>query len=178
VRVLASERIHRGPVFDLIHEQIRLPSGLEQDLTLVDHGGAVAIAPLDAEGRLVLVRQYRHARGDWTLELPAGRLKPGEEPLAAARRELEEETGLAADRWEALRPILPAPGFCSEIIHLFLARDLHEVPGGGLPCDADEEITLEHRTPADCLGPEIEDAKTLIAALLLLQFPAETLHQQ
>lgn len=141
------------------------------------HPGAVGIAALQTrkatrpgggEQRLLLVRQYRHSIGDWMLEIPAGRLEQGEDPLVAARRELEEETGHRAERWELLRRIVPAPGFCSERISLFLARDLVEVPGGGLPQDADEELTTLWLTPREILASEIEDAKTLLCASLLL----------
>lgn len=165
--VLARRRLHGGRVFEVLAESIRLPSGRGQELDIVRHPGAVAIAALDDDGRLVLVRQYRHALERETLEIPAGRLEKGEEPLAAARRELEEETGLVAGRWERLRVLAPAPGFCSERVHLFRAESLREVAGGGLPPDADEEIRLERRRPEEIVSSTIEDAKTLIAALLV-----------
>ncbi|MEM7518552.1 MAG: NUDIX hydrolase, partial [Planctomycetota bacterium] len=122
--------LHTGRIFDLVSERVRLPSGLEQELDVVVHGGAVAIAALREDGKLVCVRQYRHAVGQMLVEIPAGRLEAGEEPLTAARRELEEETGFRAASWRERLRLIPAPGFCSERIVLFEARDLEAVPGG------------------------------------------------
>lgn len=90
------ELVATGRVFSVVRERLRLPSGLQQELVVVDHPGAVAIAPLLPNGKLLLVRQYRHAIGDWLIETPARRLEPDEEPLLAARREFEEETGRQA----------------------------------------------------------------------------------
>jgi ADP-ribose pyrophosphatase len=167
VELLDSKLIHAGYVFHLRHETLRLPSGLEQKMEVVDHPGAVAIVATNEAGELLLVRQYRHALGDWVLELPAGRLEPGEDPLVAAQRELEEETGFRAGSWEPLRELVPAPGFCSEVIHVFRAHQLQAIPGGGLEPDADEEIELRWLSPEDVLASEIRDAKTLLAALWL-----------
>jgi ADP-ribose pyrophosphatase len=168
IEVLESRRLHTGKIFDVVAERLRLPSGLEQDLEIVAHPGAVCIAPLLEDGRLLLVRQYRHAAGDWLLEVPAGRLEAGEDPLTAARRELEEETGHRAGRWTERTAFLPAPGFCSERITLFEARELAAVEGGGREADPDEEIELVRRTPREVLeGGEVRDAKTLLAAALL-----------
>lgn len=167
IEVLASQRVFEGRIFDVVQESVRLPSGLRQDLTIVDHSGAVAIAALDADGRLVLVRQYRHAAGDWLLEVPAGRVEIGEARLAAAQREFEEETGLRARHWEPLREFYAAPGFCSELMTLYLARDLEAIPGGGKAMDEDEELDIVRMTPAEILAGPVQDAKTLIAASLL-----------
>ena len=168
VRVLEDERLYRGLVFDLVRWKVELPSGLRQDWALVEHPGAVAVAALDDDGRLVVVHQFRPAAGGWTVEIPAGRLDPGESPLEAARRELEEETGHRADTWRELPSFLPAPGFCSEVMYLFEARGLHRLPDGGRPCDEDEEIEVRHMRPEDLLDLPIRDAKTLIAAQTLL----------
>lgn len=168
IRLLDSRTLYRGPIFDLIQERLLLPSGRAQDLVVVDHPGAVCVAPLCDDGRLLLVRQYRHATGDWLLEIPAGRREPGEEPLAAAQRELEEETGQRARSWRALRSFFPAPGFCSEVLDLFLATELSAIPGGGAAADDDEELELVRLAPAEVLR-EARDAKTLVAALLVLR---------
>jgi len=168
VEVLASRLLVEAPIFDVLRERVRLPSGLEQDLVVIDHPGAVCVAPLTEEGDLLLVRQYRHAAADWLLEIPAGRLEEGETTEDAARRELEEETGHRARSWERLVTFRPAPGFCSERLTLFLARDLEAVEGGGLDCDADEEIELVRLSPSALLAGATDDGKTLLAAALLL----------
>jgi ADP-ribose pyrophosphatase len=167
VEVLRSETLLRGRIFDVVDESIRLPSGLRQDVLVVDHPGAVCVAPLLPSGELLLVRQYRHAAGDWLVELPAGRLEPEESRRAAAERELEEETGYRAGRVELLEEFFAAPGFCSERMSLFLARDLVPVQDGR-PADADEELELVRVRPAELLGGKSRDAKTILAAALLL----------
>lgn len=164
VRVLAEERLHRGRVFDLVRQRVELPSGLHQQWELAEHPGAAAVVALDGRGEVLVVRQFRAAVGDWLVEIPAGRLDPGEDPAAAARRELEEETGHRAGTWAPLPAFFPAPGFCTERIHLFAATDLERVPGGGLACDDDEEIEVMFLPPAELLRLEPADAKTLIAA--------------
>jgi ADP-ribose pyrophosphatase len=166
VEILRSARLHHGQIFDLLHETVRLPSGLEQSLDVIEHAGAVCVAAVREDGRMLLVRQYRHAVGEWLTEIPAGRLEPGEDPLVAARRELEEETGHRAGSWELRARFYPAPGFCSELLHLFVARDLRVVPGGGRPHDHDEELEVLHATPEEALQLT-RDAKSLLAAALL-----------
>ena len=154
----------RGSIFEVVSARLTLPSGVTQDLLVVEHPGAVAIAAVTAAGELVLVRQYRHAAREVLLELPAGRLEPGESPLDAARRELAEETGHRAQRWRALATFLTAPGFCSERIHLFEARELEPVPRR---LDPDEDLEVVVLPPERVLA-EARDAKTLLAASWLL----------
>jgi ADP-ribose pyrophosphatase len=131
----------------------------------------VAVAALDEEGRLLLVRQYRHPAGEWLVEVPAGRVEPGEPELDAARRELEEETGYRAESWSLLRRFWPAPGFCSERMSLFLARGLTPAGAQRRPHDPDEELELLRWTPAEVLA-RATDAKTLLAASGLLRGPS------
>lgn len=167
IEVLASNSLIETRIFRVVEESIRLPSGLGQDLVLVDHPGAVCIAPLYENGELLLVRQYRHAAGEWMLEIPAGRLEPGETPEEAARRELEEETGHRAQAWHRLLEFMPAPGFCSERLTLFVARGLEPVRHDRRPCDEDEELELLRLSPAEVLDGATSDGKTLLAAALL-----------
>ncbi|MFT4539941.1 MAG: ADP-ribose pyrophosphatase [Planctomycetota bacterium] len=166
VRVHESTTLHSGRVFDLVHQRIELPSGLRQELDLIEHAGAVAIAALGPDGRLLVVQQYRASVGDWLLEIPAGRLEQDEDPLTAAARELEEETGHRAQVWELLRTIIPAPGFASERIYLYLATDLELIANGGLACDEDEELDVSWQSTQDIIATN-PDAKSLIAALLV-----------
>ena len=116
--------VYQGRVFDLVEEEILLESGRQTRFARVVHPGAVVIIPRLGARTLLLIRQYRHAVGKTILEFPAGTLDAGEDPLTCARREIAEETGHIAARWQQLGTIYPAPGFCSETQHLFLADDL------------------------------------------------------
>jgi ADP-ribose diphosphatase len=129
---------------------------------------AAVIVPVDAEARVVLVRQERPAVGRVLLELPAGMLNPGEEPLAAARRELREETGLHGGDWVAGPTVYSSPGFTDERFHLFLATGLEE---GENELDDGEEIELVRVPLEDVprLVGDVEDAKTLAGLLLFLR---------
>lgn len=165
VELVRSDRVHRGQIFDVRRETVRLPSGLEQTIDAIDHPGAVAVVARDARGRLLVVRQYRHATGRWLVEIPAGRLEAGEDPRTAAERELEEETGYRAERVELMREFFPAPGFCSERMTLFAAHGCTRLPGGGRPSDDDEELEVDWIDPREVLAERAQgDAKTLIAA--------------
>jgi ADP-ribose pyrophosphatase len=169
VRVLSSRRVHAGRIFDVVREELVLPSGLRQEVEVVDHPGAVCVAALDVHGELLLVRQYRHPCGDWLVEVPAGRVERGEDRLAAARRELEEETGHRAASWELLSEFYSAPGFCSELLSLYLARGLTHAGDEKRAHDHDEELHVERWSPRRVLAEQLRDAKTLIAASLVIQ---------
>ncbi|MCA9753217.1 MAG: NUDIX hydrolase, partial [Gemmatimonadetes bacterium] len=136
------EEIYQGRVVNLAIEDVVLPNGARTRLEVMHHPGAAAAVPLFPDGTVAILRQYRHAVGGWLWEVPAGKLdKPGENPLECAQRELAEEAGLAAARWDKLGSIYTTPGFCDEIIHLYLARELTEAP---LEHEADEVIEV-HR---------------------------------
>ena len=169
VELLETKTVHRGHFFDVHVEEVRLPSGLQQRLDVIEHPGAVCIAPVLDDGRLLLVRQYRHPVGEWLVEVPAGRLERTDtDRLEAAQRELEEETGHRAGRWEEALSFYVAPGFCSERMTLFVARELEAVAGGGLPQDDDEEVDVVRMRPEEVLA-QCEDAKTLVAVQHLLR---------
>ncbi len=131
---------HRGRVIEVSTERLRYANGREHDIDFIRHPGAAAVVALDAANRVCVVRQYRHALRDFLWEIPAGKLDRGEAPEGCAVRELAEETGISARRWSSLGLYVPAPGIFSEIIHLYLAREL-EV-GAATP-DADEELELQ-----------------------------------
>jgi len=120
--------IHRGRVVHLTVEDVTLPNGHVMPLEIVRHPGAAAIVPLDQHGNVTLIRQYRHAVGGYLWEVPAGKLDPGESPATCAARELAEEVGLEASSLEPLGSVVTCPGFCDEVIHLFLATGLRSVP--------------------------------------------------
>jgi len=139
----------------------------EHEREIVEHPGAVAIVAVDAEERVTLVRQLREPARKELLELPAGTLEKGEEPLATARRELEEETGLRDGSWRELAAFYTTPGFCRERMRLFVAEGVEE--GEARPA-ADEAIELV-RVPVGELRErvrELEDAKTIAGVLLYL----------
>lgn len=120
--------VFKGRVLTLNLERVRLPNGREAELEIAHHPGGAAVVALDAEGRVCLLRQFRHAAGGWIDELPAGKLDGGEPPLECAVRELAEEAGVQAGRWEKLGEYLSSPGVFTEVIHVYLARDLAPAP--------------------------------------------------
>jgi ADP-ribose pyrophosphatase len=164
--VAGSRVVYEGRVVTLRVDEITTPGGQIVTREVVEHPGAVVIIALDDDGLLYLVRQYRHALGRYLLELPAGGLEPGEEPLAGARRELREEVGLAADRWTALGSFFSSPGFANELLHVFLAEAL--VSGESDP-DDDEDLSVVRYplTAVPGLAQDLCDAKSLAALYLL-----------
>jgi ADP-ribose pyrophosphatase len=166
-RVLSSRPIHDGRVVRLRVEEIELPSGRRATLELVHHPGATAIVPLDADDNVLLVRQYRHATGgEWLLEVPAGKLDPGETPERCAARECEEETGFRPAELVPLGWIWTTPGFTDERIWLFLARGLE---AGRQDLQDDEALSVERwplaAATAGALGGDIADGKSVVALL-------------
>ena len=137
---ILSQVKHRGRVIELSSVTLRYSSGREYEIDYVRHPGAAAVVALDAANRACFVRQYRHGIEDFMWEIPAGKLDPGEAPATCAVRELAEETGVKARSWLSLGLFVPAPGIFTEVIHLYLARDL-EV-GAAAP-DADEELEMQ-----------------------------------
>lgn len=164
-----SEEIYRGRVFTVTKDTVTLENGAEGIREIVHHHGGACVAALTEDNRVYLVRQFRYAFRQEIWELPAGKLEAGEDPLEAAKRELGEEAGLAADHWRDLHPIWPTVGYCSEIIYTYLATGLHPVP---MHLDEDEFLTPESlpldEAVAMCLDGRIVDGKT-IAALLKIQ---------
>lgn len=127
-KTLDSQEIFRGRILKLRVDSVALPDGSTSTREIVEHSGAVAIVAVDNDNMLWMVRQYRKPLERVLLEIPAGTLEPEEDPLACAKRELAEETGLRADKWEKVLEYFSAPGFCDEKLHLFLARGLTEGP--------------------------------------------------
>lgn len=164
--VLSSRSIYEGKVVSLRVDEIALAQGGSAVREVVQHRGAVVMAALDADGNVYLVRQYRHAIGRWLLELPAGSLEPGEDPLVTAQRELREEVGLQAREWRQLGSFFSSPGFASEELHAFLAQELESVPQDP---DEDEELVVVRYPLAELLEGMVElcDGKTLATLFLL-----------
>jgi len=162
--VLSRRTLCEGSFLRLVAEEIRMPHGQETTLEIFRHPGAAAVIPLTADGRVLLLRQYRHAVGGWLWEVPAGKLDPGESPRACAARELIEETGFAAGALTELGPIVSSPGFTDETIHLFLARNLSPAQQH---LDNDELLTVEaipfEQALAMAVSGEINDSKSVCA---------------
>ena len=148
-------------------ESLTLPNGVALELELVRHPGGAAVVALDADDRICILRQYRHAAGGWLWEIPAGKLESGETAASTASRELAEEAGLHAGNWEELGKIIVTPGFCDETIELFLARNL---AGVSMAQQADELIEIHWMPFRDALEKvydgTINDAKTMLGLIL------------
>lgn len=175
VKVFSSKRAFHGRVFDVYSDRIAEPGGIPHIKDVVRHGGSAVILPvqypissdgIQLEPQILLERQYRHAAGKYLMEIPAGRLEPGESPLIAAKRELTEETGFHARRWSKLVRYYASPGFLAERMEIYLAEDL--IPGPDSP-DEDEIIHYKFfplsKVLAMIASNRIEDAKTMLAVL-------------
>ena len=165
-KTLSSQTMFDGRIIHVRRDVIELPNGKEAFREVVDHPGGVCVLALDGEGRVLIVSQYRYPYNKVLREIPAGKLERGEDPREAAIRELREETGAAAGRFESLGELYPSPGYCGEIIRMYLARDL---TFGVTDLDEDEFLNLE-RVPFEALvqqvlSGEVRDAKTIAAVL-------------
>jgi len=156
----------RGKIVDIVHDTITLPNGNTALREVVKHADGAAVIPIDSDGNIIFIRQYRHPVGKMVLEIPAGTLEKGEDYLICAARELEEEIGYTSSNIRFLSRICPSVGFCDEIIYIYLAADLTKTKQN---LDADEFIELETYSPDEALqmisSGEIFDAKTVTAVL-------------
>jgi len=130
-RLIKSKEVFRGKLLKLTVSEVKLPDKNVTEREVVSHPGAVAIVPMTSHNEVVMVRQYRFAVGKHTLELPAGTLEEGEKPIICAKRELEEEIQVRANKWKKLISIYPSPGYCNEIIHIYLAKELEDLSKAG-----------------------------------------------
>jgi ADP-ribose pyrophosphatase len=142
-KLLDSQTLFEGKLLRIRVDRLEHPGGHIQPLELVEHPGAIALVPIDADGAVWLVRQYRHPAREYLLEIPAGTLDPDEEPAACARRECQEEIGMAPGELVHLATGFMAPGYSTEQLHFFLARSL--VPSALAP-DEDEQLEI-HTLP-------------------------------
>lgn len=163
---LEQEYAYKGKIINLRVDKALLPNGVHAKREVVEHPGGVCVAALTEKNELLFVRQFRYPYQEVVLEIPAGKLSPGEDPLACGKRELKEETGAEAARYEFLGKLYPSPGYCGEIIYMYLAEGLSF---GEMNPDEDEFLEVE-RIPLETavqqiLSGDIVDAKTQAAVL-------------
>ena len=170
-KTLSREEIYKGRVVELHNDRILLPDGRESTREVMEHPGGVTIIPVDEHGVVTCVRQYRYPMGRHLLEVPAGKLERGEDPLECAVRELSEETGLTAEKFIDLGRIYPSPGYSAEILYLYLALGLHP---GEMHLDEGEFLDVEQHTLEELteqiMRGELCDAKTVAAVLKAKRF--------
>ncbi len=169
-RKLSSEVKFDGKLIQVTYD-IADVNGKEAWREVVHHPGASAVVAIDEDNRIIMEKQFRYALNDYLLEIPAGKLDKGEDPLVCAKRELEEETGIIASEWISLGTIATSPGFCNEVIHLFVAKGLSK---GEIHWDEDEYVEVERYTFDELLQriqeEKIKDSKTLSALLLAMPY--------
>ena len=170
--LLARTTVHKGRIIQVEIDVVKLPTGHTVDMEIVRHPGSVVLLPMPDPGSIVLIRQYRYTIDRWIWELPAGSLKPGEDPDQAAARECEEEIGLVPHHVTRLRGYFPTPGFCDEIMIYYRCEDLRP-PAAESTARKDEDEEIEPRTfTVDqarelVRSGEIVDLKTLAGLSLL-----------
>lgn len=169
-KTVKSSEVFRGKIINVKVDTVTLPDGRQTEREVVEHPGAVAVVALTEDEEVLLVSQFRYPVGEILLEVPAGKLEPGEDPLESAKRELAEETGFMANSWELLSVFYTTPGFSNEIMYLYLARDLSP---DKKQADDDEFIELQQMPLKDAvskaLSGHFKDAKT-IAGILIAGF--------
>lgn len=165
-KTISSEKIYQGKVIHVQLDTVLLPNGHQSKRELVLHHGGVAVVAVDENRRIPMVRQYRKAMEELVLEIPAGKLEPGEDPQACGLRELQEETGLTANSVVHLGEYYPTPGYCGEKINIYLARELSSA---GQALDPDEFLDVVYYDLDEVfqmvMHGEIHDAKTAIGIM-------------
>ena len=166
-RLISSQTVFTGRLISVRVDEVELPGGHRARREVVIHPGAAAIVPLLPDGRVIMIRQYRHAAGKVFYELPAGTLAPGESALNCARRELAEETGYQAEHVRLLFSTYLSPGYSSEIIHVFLASGLHQTTQGALAEDEHLELVVLPLTEAVAMvgRGEVQNAAAICGLL-------------
>jgi ADP-ribose pyrophosphatase len=169
-KVLNSKVIYEGRILKLRIDTIRTADGRQSTREIVEHEDCIGVVPVDADGDILLVKQYRLATGKELLEIPAGGIDPGEDAAAAVVREMQEETGLRPQRVERLAGFYLSPGFCSEYLHLYLATDLAPEPLAAEDTAGIEVVRVPAAQIPDLIASgRIEDAKSIAGLLMYLE---------
>jgi len=172
-KTIKFERLYHGKIIDLIIEEVEDSHGNIRKREIISHPGGGVVVPLLENGDVMFVRQYRYPHKKFVLEVPAGKLEPNEDPLDGAKRELQEETGYTAENYEKLTAMFTTPGFCNEVLHIYLATGLKKSEHGQNLDEGEQSLTVEHFPLAIAvemiaLG-EIVDSKTIVGILLTEQ---------
>jgi len=170
-RVLSSITVYEGPIFGIRRDKVIEPSGVRATREVITHPGSVVVLPVLADGRILLIQQYRHATRQYLWELVAGRMDPGETPKAAAARELIEETGYRARRFRIFLDIFPTPGFLEERMFILLAEGL--TAGKAEPEEDEKIISRSHdrkQLEEMIRGGKLRDAKSIAGILFYFRF--------
>ena len=171
VKQIRRDVLYEGKVFDLVVDQVEYPSGNKGIREIARHPGGAVVVPMLDDGRVILVKQLRYPFGRHILEVPAGKLNRGEDPLTAAARELEEETGWVAGHLEKLTSIYTTPGFCDEELHIYLGTDLRESPAGHKREEGESNMTIHMMSLSEAVAMiergELRDSKTIVGLLMV-----------
>ena len=166
-KTISSERIYEGAIINLRRDKVTVQNGTSYR-EIVEHNGGAVLAAVTKEGKMIMVRQYRKPAGRVMFEAPAGKIDPGEEPLAAAVRELKEETGYTAGKISLMTSFYPSVGYSEEVLYLYLCQDLIE---GEPDFDENEAIDIDEIDTEELFSMvmkgEIKDAKTIIAIMMV-----------
>ncbi len=170
LKLLNRKIVYRGLVFNTVVDDVEYASGNRSIREIAEHPGGAVVLALFSNEDIILINQHRYPLDKFIWELPAGKLDFGEDPLHCAQRELEEETGYVARRWKKLTSIYTTPGFCSEILHIYLAADLYEAPEGRKLEEGEETMTLNILPLSEAVQmikrQEIRDSKTICGILI------------
>ena len=169
--VVSSKAIYEGKILRIKLDEVKLPNGYVTVREIVEHPNAVALIPIDSDGKIIMINQYRHSAQEVLLEIPAGTMEKNETPEECAKRELLEETGYEAKKLKKIFSCYLAPGYSTEFIHIFLATDLIYK---GQKTEADEQIKVVKLSLKEALEKikknEVKDAKTICSILFFIYF--------
>ena len=172
-KTIKTEKLFHGRIFDLVVEDVEERDGKIRKCELISHPGGGVVIPLFENGDILLVRQYRYPHKKFVLEAPAGKLEPNEDPLDCAKRELMEETGYSAEKFVKLTAMYTTPGFCNEVLHIYLATGLNKSKHGQNLDDGEQGLTVETIPLTQAIemaeNGEIEDGKTIAGIFLAEQ---------
>ena len=169
-KTIKTEKLFHGRIFDLVIEDVEEKDGNIRKCEIISHPGGGVVIPLFDNGDVLLVRQYRYPHKIFVLEAPAGKLEPNEDPLDCAKRELMEETGYSAEKFVKLTAMYTTPGFCNEVLHIYLATGLNKSKNGQNLDDGEQSLTIEilplTRAIKMITDGEIVDGKTIVGIFL------------